>query len=41
MGTITGEIKEEDAAKDEIVDPQRTVVLRAFQIAATETTQQQ
>ena len=41
MGTIKGEIKEEDAAKDEIVDPQRTVVLRAFQIAATETTQQQ
>jgi hypothetical protein len=45
MGRIKGEteIKEEDAGKyaDEIVDPQRTVVLSPFQIAATEITQQQ
>jgi formylglycine-generating enzyme required for sulfatase activity len=39
MGTIAGE--DEMANKDEIVDPPRTVGLSAFQIAATETTQQQ
>ena len=39
MGTITGEGTKAD--QDEIVDPPRTVVLSALQIAATETTQQQ
>jgi formylglycine-generating enzyme required for sulfatase activity len=39
MGTIKGEDKM--AFHDEIVDPARTVVLRAFQITATETTQQE
>ena len=39
MGTITGE--DTMANQDEIVDPPRTVVLSALQIAATETTQQQ
>jgi sulfatase modifying factor 1 len=39
MGTIAGE--DEMADKNEIVDPPRTVVLSALQIAATETTQQQ
>src|SRR5262249_20410645 len=38
MGTIKGE--DEMADENEIVEPQRTVVLSAFQIAATETTQQ-
>jgi formylglycine-generating enzyme required for sulfatase activity len=39
MGTIAGE--DEMANKSEIVNPPRTIVLSAFQIAATETTQQQ
>ena len=39
MGTITGE--DTMANQDEIVDPLRTVVLPALQVAATETTQQQ
>ena len=39
MGTITGE--DTMAHQDEIVDPPRTVVLSALQVAATETTQQQ
>ena len=43
MGTIKGRNQRGRCGEyaDEIVDPQRTVVLSAFQIAATETTQQQ